>query len=242
MLRKLAPEIDPAATRTMDPLAPHSLAPSELQKVLRAERGDVPFLVLRHADGKLVVVRLSASATPMTVGRDPGLDLSLPWDTELSALHAELELVGGQWILVDDGLSRNGTYVNGERLGGRKRLRDGDRLRMGQTTIVFRSAGVAATTETRAASDSASLPQLSDTQRRILIALCRPMRDGSRFAAPAPNKQIADEVYLSVHGVKMQLRKLFGLFEIGPLPQNKKRFRLAELALQLGVVSERDFS
>ena len=30
------------------------------------------------------------------------------------------------WTVVDDGLSRNGTYVNGERIHGRRRLVDGD--------------------------------------------------------------------------------------------------------------------
>ena len=35
---------------------------------------------------------------------------------------------------MDDGLSRNGTFVNGERLSGRRRLTDGDTLRFGGTT------------------------------------------------------------------------------------------------------------
>ena len=41
--------------------------------------------------------------------------------------------------MVDDGLSRNGTFVNGERVTRRRRLLDGDELRIGSTTIRFRA-------------------------------------------------------------------------------------------------------
>ena len=58
-----------------------------------------------------------------------------PWDSEVSRLHAQLEPVGRDWIVVDDGLSRNGTFVNGERVNGRRRLRDGDRLVFGETPV-----------------------------------------------------------------------------------------------------------
>jgi DNA-binding NarL/FixJ family response regulator len=81
--------------------------------------------------------------------------------------------------------------------------------------------------------------QLTDTQRRVLVALCRPYRDGD-FTTPATNQQIADELYLSVEAVKMHLRTLFGKFALGDLPQNQKRVRLAEAALQDGVVSRRE--
>ena len=71
----------------------------------------------------------------------------------------------------------------------------------------------------------------------MLIALCRPFREGSEFASPASNKQVADEVFLSVDAVKANLRALFESFEVGDLPQNQKRVRLAELALRSGVIT-----
>ncbi len=40
--------------------------------------------------------------------------------------------------------------------------------------------------------------------------------------------------------VKANLRALFERFEIGDLPQNKKRVRLAELALRSGAIKPRD--
>ena len=42
----------------------------------------------------------------MTVGRRAERDVALPWDTEVSRLHAQLELIGSDWIVVDDGLAQ----------------------------------------------------------------------------------------------------------------------------------------
>jgi hypothetical protein len=90
------------------------------------------------------------------------------------------------------------------------------------------------------AGDLPTVERLSDTQRRVLIALCRPYRDGGRFVTPATNQQIAQEVFLSVDTVKTNLRALFAKFELDHLPQNQKRVHLAECALQWGLVSQRD--
>jgi hypothetical protein len=43
----------------------------------------------------------------------------------------------------------------------------------------------------------------------VLVALCRPYRDGDRFATPATNQQIGAEVFLGVDAVKTHLRVLF---------------------------------
>ena len=48
----------------------------------------------------------------------------------------------------------------------------------------------------------------------MLIALCRPLRDGGTFATPASNQQIAEELLLSLDTVKMHLRTLFAAFEL----------------------------
>ena len=42
-------------------------------------------------------------------------------------------------MLVDEGLSRNGSFVNGERVDGRRLLDDGDELRFGQTLLRYRA-------------------------------------------------------------------------------------------------------
>ena len=60
----------------------------------------------------------------------------------------------------------------------------------------------------------------------------------SAHPTAASNQQIAQELFLSVHAVKTHLRVLFHKFGIDSLPQNQKRARLVELALQLGLVDE----
>ena len=66
----------------------------------------------------------------VTLGRRPEADVCLPWDPGISRLHAELILRAGEWLIADDGLSQNGTLVNGVPLEGRRRLRDGDLITM----------------------------------------------------------------------------------------------------------------
>src|SRR5712671_2473818 len=73
---------------------------------------------------------------------------------------------------------------------------------------------------------------LTDTQHRILEALCRPASGGSRFSTPATNQEIAAEVFLSVDAVKAHLRTLYRKFGIEDLPHNQKRARLVELVVE----------
>ncbi|HTZ88577.1 MAG TPA: FHA domain-containing protein [Solirubrobacteraceae bacterium] len=223
-----------------DPLAPHSRSPSDLKELLAAERAGKPFLVFRDPDGKLGVFMPGHGGSSRTIGRRPEMDLSIAWDGEVSGLHAELHDLSGEWTIVDDGLSTNGTFVNDQRVGGRQRLRDEDRIRMGRTVLVYKAGGATPVQETIAAGEGPALAQLTDTQRGVLIALCRPYGDGSAFPTPASNQKIAEEVFLSVDAVKMHLRRLFATFELTEVPQNEKRARLAECVLQFGLISERD--
>jgi len=212
----------------------------ELKQRIGAERAGGPHLIYRNGDGAQVVRPIAPDIEKLSVGRTGAVGLLLDFDPEVSRLHAELERLGDEWVVVDDGLSRNGTFVNGERVVARRRLRDGDAIRFGETVVVFRAPG-AELEETRAASAGGGEPRhVSDAQRRVLIALCRPYRDGNDFATPATNKQIAAEVFLSVDAVKAHLRSLFERFEVGELPQNQKRIRLAELAIRSGVIAPRD--
>jgi DNA-binding CsgD family transcriptional regulator len=150
-----------------------------------------------------------------------------------------LERAGALWTLVDDGLSRNGSFVNGERLRGRRRLVDGDELRFGDTIVVFR-APLPVFEETVPAEGTSEPVRISEAQRRVLVALCRPFRDGQAFATPASNQQIAAELFLSPDAVKTHMRALFQRLDVEDLPQNKKRARLVELAFARGVIAARD--
>ena len=222
------------------PLAPHAASPAELQERLRAERDGDPFLVFRDEHGAQHLEILDGHAGRVTIGRSPGNDVPLTWDSEVSRLHAELERLGDEWIITDEGLSRNGSFVNGERIEARRRLRDGDVIRIGQTTLAFRIPDPADSRPTAVATGAAGAPpQLTPTQRKILVALVRPYKHGE-FAAPATNGQNAGEVFLSVDAVKAHLRALFQAFGLDHLAQNQKRAALAIRALQEGIVSRRE--
>jgi hypothetical protein len=224
-----------------DPLAPHTATPEELRARIDAERAGDPFLVLRDGEGAQRLVGLGdASAARRSIGRNPSNDVSLPWDEEVSRLHAELERIGGEWTISDDGLSRNGTFVNGSRVAGRVRLRDGDAIRVGATTIAYRRPAAAElSSPTNVGVPRITRDDLPITQRQVLIALARPYKH-DEFAVPATNGQIAEELHLSVDAVKAHLRMLFQRFGIEDLPQNQKRSRLVAEALQSGIVSPRE--
>jgi pSer/pThr/pTyr-binding forkhead associated (FHA) protein len=213
---------------------------SELKARIDAERTGQPFLLYKDGHDKQQIFRLEPSLSSASVGRRETSDLALDWDDQVSRLHAQFERVEEDWTVVDDGLSRNGTFVNGERLGGRRRLFDGDTVRFGLTTVTFRAPRADEESGTAIGSEAPTALDLSSTQRRVLLALCRPYKDGTAFASPATNQQIADELFLSVDAVKTHLRVLFAKFGVEQLPQNQKRIRLAERAFYGGVVSERD--
>ncbi len=231
---------DVPRARGADPLAPHTSTPRELQALIIAERDGTPFLAYRNATGVLDVFALPVDGRSLLIGRRDGVDLHLPWDAQVSGVHAELRCLGGEWTVVDDGLSRNGTYVNTRRVTGRQRLRDGDRVLIGETVLVFNEAVTTPVVATTAGESQPQVDELSDTQRRVLIALCRPQLTDGAFHAPASNQQIADEIHLSVDTVKAQLRTMFGRYGLDELPQNQKRAALAELALRVGLVSNHD--
>jgi pSer/pThr/pTyr-binding forkhead associated (FHA) protein len=189
-------------------------------------------------DGGQVIFALPRDRWRLTIGRRAESDIALDWDVEVSRAHALLEQVAEQWTLIDDGLSSNGSFVNGLRVQGRQRLRQGDRLCFGNTQLLFRDPGPAESEATRRETPSA-VP-LTPGQHKLLVALCRPLND-ARSALPATNRQIAEEVFLSVDAVKAQLRVLFERFGLGELAQNEKRVRLAQAALAAGAVLPHDF-
>jgi pSer/pThr/pTyr-binding forkhead associated (FHA) protein len=215
-------------------------SPVELQAQIEAERVGVPFLVYRDGGAEQRIFVLSDELERVTVGRGASSDIWLDWDTEVSRLHAELGRIGGDWTVSDDGLSRNGTHVNGERLVGKRRLRDHDTVRFGRTVVTFRQPLRAEASETKVASSVFDRASLSDAQHRVLVALCRPFKDKAGYVTPATNQKIAAELFLSVDAVKTHLRALFAKFGIEELPQNQKRVRLVEVAFKSGIVSARD--
>ena len=70
-----------------------------------------------------------------SIGRSHKCDLVIK-DQNVSRIHAWLESFEGQWKLIDND-STNGTYINNQRIQDQT-LKNGDRIRVGTTTIIFR--------------------------------------------------------------------------------------------------------
>src|SRR5215510_12167478 len=114
----------------------------------------------------------------MTVGTLESNDVVVDADG-VSRVHAVLERLGDTWCVRDLG-SRNGTFVNGDRIIGEQALHAGDEISLG------RLRG----TETAAI---AQPPALTARERDVLVALCRPLLTGDAFTEPASIKGIASE-------------------------------------------------
>jgi class 3 adenylate cyclase len=105
---------------------------------IEAERRGSAFVVFHDQTGKQHIVTLGDEESAVTVGRRIENDVALSWDGEVSRAHARLLRGQEGWSLVDEG-SRNGSYLNGQRITGRRPLRDGDVLRFGDTVVLFRA-------------------------------------------------------------------------------------------------------
>jgi DNA-binding winged helix-turn-helix (wHTH) protein len=82
------------------------------------------------------------------LGRDPGPRGAIP-DASVSRRHARLTLSGGNATLEDLG-SKNGTFACDRRVDKPTPLTDGDPIRLGLVTLVFRAASSGASTKTAA--------------------------------------------------------------------------------------------
>ena len=98
----------------------------------RNSEPDVPRNVLLTG-GPLVGTVLPLGTTPIVIGRSPASTLVLE-DEYASGRHARLQpSEQGWWI--EDLSSRNGTFVDDERLSEPRLLHSGDVVRIGQTTF-----------------------------------------------------------------------------------------------------------
>jgi pSer/pThr/pTyr-binding forkhead associated (FHA) protein len=96
----------------------------------------------------------------VVLGRE-GVSATIADDSELSRRHAVVRPVAGGFEIEDLG-SRNGTFVNGQKIDGVARLTGGDSIKLGQTTLalegVARAAETAVSPTPAAAAPSSSVP------------------------------------------------------------------------------------
>lgn len=230
-----AHEGDDAPTATQP--APSPCSPEEQQRFGEAAAAGFPFLMWQDHDGSPRIFVLGADGC-LTIGRRASCDVVLE-DDLVSRVHAALEPIAGDWALRDDGISRNGTFVNGEQIVSR-RLADGDRLCFGRTEMTYRRPPRKGSVLTVSASSLSETRALTDVQRAVLTALARPHRRDTPLAVPASNGAIAKEVGLSLDAVKGHLDVLCRRFEIAEPTSAQRRVRLVECAWRWGLIAESD--
>jgi pSer/pThr/pTyr-binding forkhead associated (FHA) protein len=216
------------------------MAEPSSMSIVSAEGGKAAQPYLAHWSVRGEQRRWALQAAVVTIGRAPSADVVIGGDLLVSRLHSTLERVAGGWTIVDNGLSRNGTFVNGRRVSGRLQLHDRDEIRIGSTVLTYCAPAEVDTLHTLVGEPLPTAARLTPAQRAVLVALCRPYKDERVYATPATNQQIADELCLSLDAVKTHLRSLFHKLGVDKLPQNQKRVRLVEIALQYGLVAPCD--
>ena len=174
----------------------------------------------------------------VTVGKASSNEVALEPDDTVSRLHALLESLGFAWSIRDMG-SRNGTYLNGERITAERVLRSGDEVRVGKTRLIFwevkDSAGGKLDEETVMAQPVEQPPQLTRRELDVLVVLCRPLVSDDPFPEPASVKRMAGELFVTEAAVKQHLQNLYDKFAIPS--EGDRRVRLANEALRRGAVT-----
>lgn len=95
------------------------------------------YLIQKRADGS-VEQEWDLRETPLTVGRDEKVDIVLD-DNQASREHFVIVPKGGPYA-VRDLNSKNGTWLNGQRLEQETNLKTNDVIRAGQTEFVYLAA------------------------------------------------------------------------------------------------------
>lgn len=185
-----------------------------------------------------VVVKGSRDRVPLSrervaIGQASTNDIALSFDRAVSRIHAVLENLSSGWCIRDLN-SRNGTFLNGQRIWGERPLRPGDEVRVGQTTLVFR---VDAPVEQGLATAGAEEPpELTRREREVLLSLCAPLLSEETFREPASIRTIARSLVVTEAAIKQHLARLYDKFGIQE-EEERRRVRLANEAIRRGAVS-----
>ena len=168
----------------------------------------------------------------VVIGRSPRSDIVLDADGQVSRTHAVLDRIAGRWILRDAG-SRNGTRVNGEPVHGPVRLRAGDEIRIGRSTLLLRAVPP---TDDPVTERQPPPPTLTARERDVLLAVVRPLVAAGPFRQPASTAEIARSLWVTDNAVKRHLQHLYRKFGVDGRG-TARQARLAAAALQCGAVT-----
>ncbi len=143
---------------------------------------------LRVLSGARADARASFDAPVVTVGRHPMSDFRFDplVDLDVSTRHAEFRNAGGMWLIADLA-STNGTFVNGERITGERRLGEGDVVSFGGNgpRVEVRGVGIVTPATSVQAQASSRTPPAApaprmDPQARVAVAVKAQTKDMRR--------------------------------------------------------------
>ena len=150
-----------------------------------------------------------------TIGRDPTNSLVLSADLKVSRCHAEIRLVRDGWVLVDLS-SRNGTFVNGQRVSD-AHISSGDRVRFGSTEFIFIDPTDPQVTVEESAG---AAPRLTARERQVVKLV----------GSGRTDRQIAEELGIGLSTVRSHLDR------IGERTGRRRRSDMTRLALELKLI------
>jgi pSer/pThr/pTyr-binding forkhead associated (FHA) protein len=178
------------------------------------------------------------SGQRVTLGKASTNDVALEHDETVSRLHAVFENLGFAWSLRDLG-SRNGTFLNGEKITAERVLRSGDEVRVGKSRLLFwevkETKDGRLDEETVTAQPMEQPPRLTRRELDVLVVLCRPLVSDDPFPEPASVRRMAGELFVTEAAVKQHLQNLYDKFTIPA--EGDRRVRLANEALRRGAVT-----
>ena len=192
-------------------------------------------LEIRKPSGRELI---TLSGQRVTVGKSSTNLVSLKDDSTVSRLHAVLENLGFAWSVRDVG-SRNGTYVNGEKISAERVLRSGDELRVGKSRLIFwevkEGDELTVGEATMSAASALPPPRLTRRELEVLVVLCRPLVSDDPFPESASVRRMAQELFVTEAAIKQHLQNLYDKFGIPA--EGERRVRLANEAIRRGAVT-----
>ena len=213
------------------------------ERISEARRG-LPYLSYSDGNGRQKVFDLEGESR-VRIGRNPANDVPLAWDVEVSRSHASLIDVDGSWVLLDDGRSHNGSFVNGQRVADRHRpqgwghpalRRDADPLPVSARPSGIRARLGPPPQDRRPRSTCrarCSSPKCSNgcwSPSALLVD------DSAPTSGAAADEEIANQLALSVEAVRENLWALSHVYDAEELPEDERVARIVERARRSGVI------
>jgi DNA-binding CsgD family transcriptional regulator len=174
----------------------------------------------------------------LTLGSDVSNGIAVPTDRRLSRLHAAFVRYPAGWCVRDLG-SRNGTFVNGQRIWQERALDDGDEIRTGSSRFVYRAGPAARQGPATETGDAP--PELTSREREVLVQLCRPLLSNELFTEPASSREIAAALVVTEAAVKQHLLRLYTKFGIHG-DGERRRVRLANEVMARRAITVADLN